>query len=113
MLKGHSLIKLAVVGLALSGFCTAANATLVQNIRTIAFNYPGGSQQQYSSMCEPGEKVSGGGYQILSGYSIFIFANAPVVSANGTHGWTLRFTGIPSGSPTIAGNVYAVCIKEQ
>lgn len=113
MSKKNSFIKSAGLALALCGVCTAANATLVQNIRTVAFNYPGGSQLQYSSMCDPGEKVSGGGYQLASGYSIFIFANAPVVAPNGTHGWTLRFTGIPSGSPTIAGNVYAVCIKEQ
>lgn len=113
MLKGHSLIKLSGLGLMLFGVCGAANAVLVQNIRTAAFNYPGGGQQQYSAMCDPGEKVSGGGYQLASGYSIFIFANAPVVAPNGTHGWTLRFTGIPSGSPTIAGNVYAVCLKEQ
>ncbi|MET4728062.1 hypothetical protein ABIE09_001869 [Lysobacter enzymogenes] len=113
MSKANSAIALATLGLALFACSTAANATLVQTIRTVAFNYPGGSQQQYSAMCDPGEKVSGGGYQINSGYSIFIFANAPVVAPNGTHGWTLRFTGIPSGSPTIGGTVYAICLKEQ
>ena len=113
---GKKLSVLAV-GLAAFGFCAAAQAALVREVRTYwIYGYP---QEPHTRdawvYCLPGEIATGGGYDTNEIFELKIIKSAPITYApDGRQGWTVRYVS-PYGVPTAIsmGTIHVICMKEQ